>query len=162
MKEKKKDHYIDNKEFLAAMKVWKLKVKECEDSGDPHPPVSEYIGKCFFDIATQLATKSNFSNYPFAEDMVGDAIENCLAYAHNFDPDVSSNPFSYFTQISYYAFLRRIQKEKKQLYVKYKKAEQLSDNLMKTPGWTDDYLMKKIGINDQDLESVVKRGKKKK
>lgn len=82
------------------------------------PEVGEYIGKCFLDIANNLAKKPNFANYPFKEEMIGDGIENCIQYANNFDPRKSSNPFAFFTQIIYYAFVRRIQKEKKQLYVK--------------------------------------------
>ena len=79
-----------------------------------------YVGDCFLKIATHLSYKPNFVNYPFREDMICDGIENCLQYIDNFDPEKSSNPFAYFTQIIYYAFLRRIQKEKKQLEIKQK------------------------------------------
>ena len=83
-------------------------------------------------IAVHLSYKSNFINYGFREDMISDGIENCIQYIHNFDPDKSKNPFAYFTQIIYYAFLRRIQKEKKSLYVKYKSLEnsQIMDDLI--------------------------------
>jgi len=74
-------------------------------------------------IAENLSHKPNFLSYTFRDEMVADAIENCVMYVDNFDPGKSSNPFAYFTQITYYAFLRRIQKEKKQLYVKYKATE---------------------------------------
>jgi hypothetical protein len=74
-----------------------------------------------------LSQKPNFANYPFKEEMIGDGIENCLMYAHNFNPRKSKNPFSYFTQIIYFAFLRRIEKEKKQAYVKLKMTELLDD-----------------------------------
>ena len=116
-------HYVDNKKFLAAMTEWKTEVIEAENQGEPKPPVTEYIGECFLLIAERLSLRANFINYPFREEMVGDAIENCLMYASNFDPEKSKNPFSYFTQIIYYAFLRRIQKEKKQNYIKYKIVE---------------------------------------
>ena len=56
----------------------------------------------------------------FRDDMISDGIENCVQYIHNFDPAKSKNPFAYFTQIIHYAFLRRIQKEKKQLDIKTK------------------------------------------
>ena len=117
------NHYVDNKKFLAAMSEWKQEVIEAENQGDPKPPVTEYIGECFLLIAERLSLRANFINYPFRDEMVGDAIENCLMYASNFDPEKSKNPFSYFTQIIYYAFLRRIQKEKKQNYIKYKIVE---------------------------------------
>ena len=91
-----------------------------EEPGETPPRVSNYIGECFVKIANHLAYKSNFVNYTFREEMILDGIENCITYINNFDPAKSSNPFAYFTQITYYAFLRRIQKEKKQLDAKYR------------------------------------------
>ena len=120
---KNSDHYIDNKLFYSEMIEWKNQVKSAEETDDPKPPVTEYIGQCFLLIAERLSTRPNFVNYPFREEMVGDAIENCLMYAGNFDPDKSKNPFAYLTQITYYAFLRRIQREKKQDHIKYKLME---------------------------------------
>ena len=102
------------------MTEWKEQIKVAEETGREKPPITEYIGECFLLIAERLSMRANFINYPFREEMVGDAIENCLMYASNFDPTKSKNPFSYFTQIIYYAFLRRIQKEKKQNYIKYR------------------------------------------
>ena len=121
-------HYVDNKQFFEEMKKWKVVVKEAEESGESKPPVTDYIGDCFLKIAEHLSYRPNFINYPYREEMVGDGIENCLMYASNFDPDKSTNPFSYFTQIIYYAFLRRIQKEKKQDYVKYRCFEIMDEN----------------------------------
>jgi hypothetical protein len=74
-------------------------------------------------IAENLSHRPNFLSYTFRDEMISDAIENCVMYVDNFDPTKSQNPFAYFTQIVYYAFLRRIQKEKTQLYVKYKATE---------------------------------------
>ena len=88
------------------------------------PQIPNYVGRCLLQIANRLATKPNFANYTFKDDMISDGIENCVSYIHNFDPEKSNNPFAYFTQIIYYAFLRRIQKEKKQLYIKHKSLEQ--------------------------------------
>ena len=121
-------HYVDNKEFLKEMNSWKKIVIEAEESGEKRPPVTDYIGECFLKIAEHLSYRPNFINYPYREEMVGDGIENCLMYCHNFDPEKSKNPFSYFTQIIYYAFLRRIQKEKKQEYVKYRCFEIMDEN----------------------------------
>ncbi len=89
-------------------------IKKCEKEGKPKPYVTEYIAICFLQIAQRLSYRPNFINYTYKDDMISDGLENCLAYMHNFDPDKSTNPFAYFTQIIYYAFLRRIQKEKKQ------------------------------------------------
>ena len=119
----KKNHYIDNKEFYAAIIEHKKKVREAEASGESIPPVTEYIGKCFLDIATGLSFRPNFINYTYKDDMISDGIENCLQYCHNFNEEKSKNPFAYFTQIIYYAFIRRIEKEKKQSYIKQKMTE---------------------------------------
>jgi hypothetical protein len=83
---KDSDHYVDNKKFLAEMVIWKRQIREAEEVEDDKPPVSTYIGECFMKIAERLSSKHNFANYPYREEMVGDAIENCLMYAHNFNP----------------------------------------------------------------------------
>lgn len=121
----KKRNYVNNKDLLAALIDYKKKVKEAEDQGDPLPRIPEYIGECIFLIANRLATKPNFSGYTYKDDMISDGIENCIQYIHNFNPDKSENPFAYFTQIIWYAFLRRIQKEKKQMYIKFKSSQNM-------------------------------------
>jgi len=118
-------HYIDNKAFFQALINYKVLVEEAKLTAAERPQVTDYIGDCFIKIANHLAYKSNFINYSFREDMILDAIENCLIYMDNFDPKKSSNPFAYFTQITYYAFIRRIQKEKRHLQTKYKYIESL-------------------------------------
>jgi len=116
-------HYVDNKMLYAVMVEFKQAVNEAEESGDPPPVVPDMVGSALLKIANRLSTKPNFINYTFREEMVSDGIENCINYINNFDPKKSKNPFAYFTQIIYYAFLRRIQKEKKQLYIKHKAIE---------------------------------------
>ena len=116
----KKIHYVDNQKFLEEMIVYKGKCKDAKNKGEPTPQISEYVGECFMKIANRLSFRPNFINYAFREDMISDGIENCVQYIRNFDPEKSKNPFAYFTQIIYFAFIRRIQKEKKQLYIKYK------------------------------------------
>ena len=114
------EHYVNNKDFLDALVVFKKECALAKERGEPRPPISNYIGECFLKIATHLSYKPNFVNYMFREDMICDGIENCVQYIENFNPEKSSNPFAYFTQIIYYAFLRRIQKEKRQLEIKNK------------------------------------------
>ena len=116
----KKEHYVNNKEFLAAMVEYKEKCNKAEERGRKKPPVTNYIGECFLKIANHLSYRPNFINYTFRDDMISDGIENCLQYLGNFNPEKSNNPFAYFTQIIYYAFVRRIQKEKKQTTIKHK------------------------------------------
>ena len=134
MSKKKSEHYVNNKELLEALIVYRAKVAtsfEEINGREPtkadrsqqwpgKPPITNYLGECFLKIATHLSYKPNFVNYMFRDDMISDGIENCVQYIHNFDPEKSKNPFAYFTQIIHYAFLRRIQKEKKQLEIKTK------------------------------------------
>ena len=119
----KKTHYVNNAKFLEEFVNYKKSVKVALEEGKEKPIMPNYIGECFIKIAENLSHKPNFINYPHREEMIGDGIENCLMYCLNFDENKSDNPFAYFTQIIYYAFLRRILKEKKQLYVKYKSTE---------------------------------------
>lgn len=113
-------HYINNRALLEALIKYKDAVAEAKKNGTQPPRIPEYIGECFFKIATRLSTKYKFVNYTYRDEMISDAIENCVAVVNNFDPAKSSNPFAYFTQIIGNAFIRRIMKEKKQTYVKYK------------------------------------------
>jgi hypothetical protein len=137
MSKKKSEHYVNNKELLEALIVYRSKVEDSYQKKygmdlteqpkqerakrwEGKPQISNYLGDCFLKIATHLSYKPNFVNYMFRDDMISDGIENCVQYIHNFDPERSQNPFAYFTQIIHYAFLRRIQKEKKQLEIKTK------------------------------------------
>lgn len=147
---KKKTHYVDNKKFFEEMIVWKKLVKEAKETEDPVPPITEYIGRCFLEIAENLSKKPNFMNYVFKDDMIGDGVENCLMYCQNFDPEKSNNPFSYFTQIIYYAFLRRIQKEKKQNFIKYKFLQHQD-----VKGDFTDYL-KFVGVSEDEHEAYLR------
>ena len=119
-KPKQKPHYVDNKKFLQAMTEYRNSRILAEEEGKKRPQVTNYIGECYLKIANHLSYRPNFINYTYRDDMISDGIENCLQYMRNFNPEKSNNPFAYFTQIIYYAFIRRIQKEKKQLYIKYK------------------------------------------
>ena len=134
MPRKKTEHYVNNKKLLEELIVYRAKVFKAKEKfikkygEDPpkmgawegKPTIPNYLGECFLKIANHLSYKPNFVNYMFREDMISDGIENCVQYIHNFDPEKSRNPFAYFTQIIHYAFLRRIQKEKKQLDIKTK------------------------------------------
>ena len=118
------EHYVKNADFLAALIDYKKACDNAKEQGLTAPRIPNYVGECFLKIAEHLSRKPNFSMYTFRDEMISDGVENCIMYFRNFDPEKSKNPFSYFTQIIYYAFLRRIIKEKKQLYVKYKATEQ--------------------------------------
>ena len=127
-KRKRSEHYVNNKEFLAALIRYREDVEIAQIQDKTKPVIPRYIGECFLKIANHLSFKPNFVNYMFKEDMISDGIENCVKYIHNFNPEKSQNPFAYFTQIIHYAFLRRIQREKRQLEIKNKILEKSGYN----------------------------------
>ena len=159
-------NYVNNKDLLEALINYKKDCVEAEDQGEIVPRVPDYIGKCIYQIATRLATKPNFSGYSYKEDMISDGIENCLQYINNFNPEKSQNPFAYFTQIIWYAFLRRIQKEKKQMYIRFKS----SQSMIATGGtYAGDEVVLNLNTNAdymnafvQDFEDKLTRDKEKK
>jgi len=122
-KRKDKPHYVSNKDLYEAVKTYIKLCNDAEKMNEEIPQVPEYIAECIWKIANKIATKPNFTNYTYKEDMILDGVECCLRYIRNFNPDKSTNPFSYFTQTIYYAFLRRIEKEKRHQYLKYKSME---------------------------------------
>jgi hypothetical protein len=147
-KRRKSEHYVNNKEFLAALIEYRKSVELAQLEGNPKPRITNYLGECFLKIATHLSFKPNFVNYMFKDDMISDGIENCVQYIHNFNPEKSQNPFAYFTQIIHYAFLRRIQREKKQLEIKNKILERTGfDEVFCDDGGID-------GINYSDYNSI--------
>ena len=153
MVKKKTEYYVNNKEFLEAITVYRNSVISAKELGETRPRVPNYIGDCFLKIATHLSYKPNFVNYMFREDMVCDGIENCLQYVDNFDPEKSKNPFAYFTQIIYYAFLRKIQKEKKQLEIRTKLIERSGySEVLHTDSY--DGTMTGMGSSDSDMNSI--------
>jgi hypothetical protein len=122
-KPRAKRNYVNNKTLYEEMIKYKEKMKSAEEAGRQLPSVPNYVGQCFLQICNRLSTKPNFMNYSYRDEMIADAIENCVSAAHNFDPEKSENPFAYFTQIAWNAFIRRIHKEKKQAYIKHKNFE---------------------------------------
>ncbi len=142
-------HYVNNKEFTAAIIAHNKSCEEALDSGEDKPRVSEYIGECIYKIATRLSTKPNFINYSYRDEMICDGIENCLQYINNFNGEKSQNAFAYVTQIIYFAFLRRIHKEKKQAAIKQKSIQQAGflfdtfdtlDGQAPEPGMSNQYI----------------------
>jgi hypothetical protein len=144
IKKQKNIHYVNNKDFHKALIVYKNKCNTAKEKGEPKPQISTYLGDCFLKIATHLSYRPNFVNYMFRDDMISDGVENCLQYIHNFDVE-RTNPFAYFTQIVYYAFLRRIGKEKKQVEIKEKILERTSFDEVFT---ADEY------FNSSDYNSI--------
>ena len=125
MKPQDKPHYVNNANFSQAVVEYVTVLNEARDAGKELPIVPDYIARCFLKIAEGLSHKSNFIRYTYREEMVMDAVENCLKAIENYNLEAATrtgkpNAFAYFTQISWYAFLRRIAKEKKQQDVKIK------------------------------------------
>ena len=159
-KRKRSEHYVNNKDFFEAIVEYKRKLRAAAEKEFPEiteqelktwkspnkPRISNYLGECFLKIATHLSYKPNFVNYMFREDMICDGIENCVQYIHNFNPEKSSNPFAYFTQIIHYAFLRRIQKEKKQMEIRAK--------IIERSGYDEVFTVDGDGLNSAEYNSI--------
>tara|TARA_A200000159_G_scaffold125867_1_gene121042 strand:+ start:690 stop:1274 length:585 start_codon:yes stop_codon:yes gene_type:complete len=129
MKPRERPHYVNNAEFSQAVVDYVQTVREAKTKEEALPIVPNYIAQCFLRIAEGLSHKSNFIRYTYREEMVMDAVENCLKAIENYNLEAATrtgkpNAFAYFTQISWFAFLRRIAKEKKQQDVKFKYMEQ--------------------------------------
>ncbi len=125
MAKRKSIHYVNNANFSQAVVDYVTTVNEAKNNQEKIPLVPDYIAQCFLRIAEGLSHKSNFIRYTYREEMVMDAVENCLKAINNYDIEAATrtgkpNAFAYFTQISWYAFLRRIAKEKKQQDIKIK------------------------------------------
>ena len=160
---KSKEHYVSNKDFLAAMVEYKDLVNKAKKEGKQKPLVTNYLGNCFLKIANHLSYRPNFINYTFRDDMISDGIENCLQYLDNFNPTKSNNPFAYFTQIIYFAFIRRIQKEKKQVTIKHKMLMDSNfDDMALQPGEDrefhnqfTEFLKKNLPVEEPKIESIT-------
>ena len=165
-----KVHYVDNAVFLEAMIEYKKQYHISKENDEELPIISEYLGSVFLKIAQRLSFRPNFINYAFKDDMISDGIENCLHYIHNFNPEKSTNPFAYFTQIIYYAFIRRIQKEKKQLYIKYKSMQNYQimpeymdiDRSNDVPNPVGDYNNSDFKVTVDNFVEAFEQSKKKK
>ena len=143
---RRKNNFIDNKEMYAAFVEYRRVCEEAKERGDERPPqIPRYIGKCFLDIAEHLSMRPNFSNYIYRQDMVMDAVENCVVYCRNFDPEKSKNPFSYFTQVCWYAFIRRIGKEKRQI--------EICDKIISKSGFEEFFVGDQLGTAS-DFNSI--------
>ena len=152
----KPKHYIDNKTFYTAIIKYKNDVEEATAAGKQVPRIPAYIGECLFKIATRLSLKPNFISYTFREEMISDGLENCINYLNNFNPEKSDNPFAYFTQIIWFAFLRRIDKEKKHLYIKQKTLENFYfEGMLAEQGIGEDDRNVTVNLDNEYMKSLV-------
>lgn len=127
--EDKGNYYVNKAEFSAAVQAYCITVRDAKDNNKPIPIVPRYIAKCFLDICEGLSMRPNFNRYTFREEMAGDAVENCLRAIENYNIDATTrsgkpNAFGYFTQIAWFAFIRRIVKEAKQQDIKMRYLQQ--------------------------------------
>ena len=160
-------HYVNNAEMLAAIVKYKQQLNEARENGTEEPRIPEYLGECILKISTRLSHKANFINYSYRDDMVLDGIENCMQCMNSFNPEKSSNPFSYFTQVIYFAFLRRIAKEKKQSYIRGRLIRDMAFESFDLQGHDDDVDFKNaytafIQLHSSFDDSFVKKKEEKK
>ena len=149
--------YVDNQELYNALVDYRKKSLDAENAGKRKPKLPDYIGECVLKIASRLSYRPNFANYPYREEMVSDAVLNCITYIDNFDPSKSTSPFGYLTQICWFSFVRIINKEKKEKYTQYKYAEQQNDKdfhnwFNETYAGIDIGRRDFFGLTDSDME----------
>jgi len=169
-----KEHYVNNKEFSQAVVDYVRSVNESRNNNNEEPPITDYIGRCFLKICEGLSHKPNFIGYTYREEMVMDAVENCIKAIMNYNVDKATrtglpNAFAYFTQISYFAFLRRIAKEKKQQdikerYIAYAGADAFADFDSEMPNSDSDNIINTIRAKNKaikDKDEVIKEFSKK-
>lgn len=151
-------HYVDNKKLYESIVEYKQECAKAKKQKKPKPPIPNYVGRAILLIAQRLAMKPNFANYSFVDDMISDGVENCVSYFDNFDPSKYTNPFAYFTQIIYYAFIRRILKEKKQQYIKHKALENsmIFDELVQQSDGDDGFTTINVDIDNQQVVDFIK------
>jgi len=164
--------YVSNQALYDALVEYKIKITDAENAGRKKPKLPDFIGECVLKIATRLSFRPNFANYPYREEMVSDAVLNCITYIDNFDPSKSTSPFGYLTQICWFSFVRIINKEKKEKYVQYKFAEQKNDKdfhnwFNETYAGIDIGRRDFFGLTDLDMERFdemlsLKKSKRKK
>jgi DNA-directed RNA polymerase specialized sigma24 family protein len=156
-------NYIDNKQFYNILVEYREKCSEAKMKDKPQPVIPNDIGNAFMMIATRLSNKSNFVGYTFKDEMVGDALENCVVAVNSFDPEKSKNPFAYFTQIVWYAFLRRIEKEKKQLYIKHKSYERsvIDNDLFAFDDESQSFDISNMDVFNEKMVPIIERYEKK-
>jgi hypothetical protein len=151
----KNKHYIDNKKFYTALLHHRQQVELAKQNGTQKPRIPAYIGECLYKIATRLSLKPNFISYTFRDEMISDGLENCINYLDNFNPEKSDNPFAYFTQIIWYAFIRRIEKEKKHLYIKQKTLENFYFEGMLAEQALDDDKTVSVNLDNDYMKNLV-------
>lgn len=135
MKKRKPVEYVNNQDFHNAIVKYREQMEIAKAEGKEIPIMPNYVGECIWKIAEKLSTKPCFINYSFRDEMISDGVENCLLYFHDYNPNFvpaegnkPQNAFAYFTQIVYYAFLRRINKEEKNRYALYKNFQETITN----------------------------------
>ena len=157
------NHYVNNAELVRALEDYKARL-----ALNPNETVPEYVGFCILEIARRFASRPNFYGYSYREEMIGDAVENCLQYITNFDSKKSTNAFSYITQICYFAFLRRIAREKKQSYIRHKLITEMPLDAF-SQSETDDtemsqnfmsYIQSNSAFDYESFEKSLQRGRK--
>ena len=176
MKPKEKPHYVNNREFSQSVVDYCKSVQEATKNGESRPIVPDYVASCFLKIAEGLSHKSNFVRYTYREEMVMDAVENCLKAIENYNIEAATrsgnpNAFAYFTQISWYAFLRRIEKEKKQqdIKLKYISEADVSQFLEENDNGDQQYVVDTLRVRidtvkdaDEQFKEYAKEEKKRK
>lgn len=111
---KKNEFYIDKKEFYDTIKEYIIEYKKRDEAGtlDSYS-IPKKLSGMIQKISYNLARMPKFSGYTYKDIMISEGILHSLTYLHKFNYEKYDNPFAYFTQIAFNAFLKIINEEKK-------------------------------------------------
>jgi len=150
--------YINKKEFYDELVEYKNQCAVADDNGETRPKIPDSITMKFFMLCKGIASRPNFSGYTYIDEMILDGLENCIIAVHCFNPNVSNNPYGYFTKCIWFSFLRRIEKEKKQTYIKYKAYE----NFIVESSLNEEYdAFSSIDITNEKMRPILEKYDKK-
>ena len=152
-------HYVNNKQLYETYVEFFKKCEENKAAGLDRPPIPKYAVEAIMLISQNVAKRGNFSSYPFLDEMIEDAIENCIRYFDRFDINYKTkNPFAYLTQIITFAFIRKIKKEKEYLFLKkkiYEHSYQLGGLTTQQPGDTNVYSLPIDSLDTDYMNNLV-------
>lgn len=158
----KDNYYVDNKEIHQLFVAHKKKVEAALEAGEEMPRACDGIGQFFIDISKGVCSRANFVNYPFKEDMILDGIENCVMALNNYDPDKFDRPYAYFTKVVWWSNLRKIEREHKQLYVKFKSLQNAVLENTLVEGEDENFQYDDVTLDNDKMTPIINKFEKKK
>lgn len=121
--DRKKNHYVDKQALYVDLCDWKARKDAAIAEGRKAPPLPNSVGEAIMKVAEGQASRPNFRNYTYIEEMKGEGIVAAVRAMNSFDPNRLGkngevNPFGFISLcvwrafLSYIAFEKKIQKTK--------------------------------------------------